>query len=147
PKIVMFQIGTLERQYIIDYRSRNLGKLVEILENKDILKVGHNLKFEYQHILHNNKVRINNMYDTQIVEQIIYCGLDQYTFKIPGKNEEVKRFSLEALDYIYLKKVVQKKTRLEFLKIGSKPFTKSQIYYGAEDIYNPLLIREQQLKL
>jgi DNA polymerase-1 len=145
-KIVMLQIGDLEKQFIIDTRVVSISFLKEILENKNIIKVGHNLKFEYLHILHNNNIRIQSLYDTQIAEQILYCGLNQSFINIPDKKEKVRRFSLEALIYIYFKEKVNKDTRLQFLKIKDKPFSTIQIFYGADDIIYPLKIKELQEK-
>jgi DNA polymerase-1 len=133
-KIVMFQIGTLERQYIIDHRYHTIGKLTELLTDVNILKVGHNLKFEYLHILHNYGVRIENIYDTQISEMVLTCGL-----------KDVK-VSLEACIEKYLNITVQKETRLEFLKIKDRPFSYKQLKYGADDILLPLKIKELQEK-
>lgn len=141
-KIVMLQIGDLERQYIIDHRIQDITILLPLLTDTSIVKVGHNLKFEYKHILHNYKIKINNIYDTQIAEQILYCGYPDKFVVINDKK--VKRNSLEALIYLYCKKYVEKTTRLEFLKIGSKPFSTKQIYYGAEDIIYPLEIKKIQ---
>lgn len=42
-KIVMFQIGDKNTQFIIDTRTIDIQKLVELLPNKTV--VGHNLKF------------------------------------------------------------------------------------------------------
>lgn len=130
-KIVMFQIGDLERQYVIDYRCISINPLKEILESNSIVKVGHNIKFEYKHILHNNGIKLNNVYDTMIVEQILFNG---YSPKL----------GLKDLNEKYLNIVVNKETRLEFLDIKDKYFTERQIIYGAEDILYPLRIKEFQ---
>jgi DNA polymerase I-like protein with 3'-5' exonuclease and polymerase domains len=130
-KIVMFQIGDLERQYVIDHRIIDITMLLPLLTSKDIIKVGHNIKFEYLHILHNYNCRLVNVYDTQICDQILYNGFDI-------------EFNLNALNKRYLKKEVDKSTRLNFLTIGSRPFSSKEIIYGAEDILHPLLIREKQ---
>ena len=132
-KIVMLQIGDIENQFIIDTRDTDISLILPILTNPKIILVGHNIKFEYKHILHNYNIRINNLYDTQIVEQILYNGL--YL-----KN------GLKDLNERYLNITVDKSTRLEFLSIGSTPFNKRQINYGAEDIIHPLKIRKLQLK-
>jgi DNA polymerase-1 len=131
--IVMFQIGDGNKQFIIDHRIVKIDKLLPLLTNKEIKLVGHNLKFEYSHILHNYNIRINNLYDTQLAEQILYNGYDI-------------EFNLKALNKKYLGKEVDKSTRLNFLNIGSRPFSKTEIVYGAEDILHPLQIREYQLK-
>jgi DNA polymerase I len=146
--IVMLQIGDLNKQFLIDTRVVSIDFLKGILENESITKVGHNLKFEYLHVLHNNGIRLKNLYDTQIAEQIIYCGLTQSFITIPDKKEKITRFSLEALIYIYFKEKVDKNTRLQFLKIKDKPFTITQILYGVDDIIYPLQIKAlQEVKL
>ena len=131
-KIVMIQIGDLENQYIIDYRdTKTLGKLKLLLEDKNCVKVGHNIKFEYKHIFVNEGIKINNVYDTMIAEQILYNGL-------------YRGFSLLNLIKNYFNIVVDKDIRLGFLTIGSRPFTKSEIQYGADDITYPLKIKKEQ---
>ena len=131
-KIVMFQIGDKERQYIIDTRVIDISKLLPILVDPDVEIIGQNLKFEYKHLLHNYGIKINNLYDTMLVEQIIYNGLNYNN-------------SLEALNKRYLGVQVDKSTRLEFLDIKDKPFSLRQINYGAEDTLFPLLIRDKQI--
>ena len=128
--IVMFQIGDKNRQYIIDYRTVDIKKLLPLLKTKTI--VGQNIKFEYKHLLHNEGIRLENLYDTMVVEQILFNGLNVKT-------------SLEALTEKYLSINVDKSTRLGFLNIGDREFTLNEIYYGAEDILYPLLIRDKQL--
>lgn len=148
-KIVMFQIGTKERQYVIDVRVIDISKLLPLLTDPDIIIVGQNLKFEYKHILHNYGIKINNMYDTMLVEQIIYNGWmfpRAWKIQLNGKYKHYDSFSLEDLNYRYLDIIVDKSTRLEFLDIKDKPYSSRQIQYGAEDILYPLLIREKQLK-
>lgn len=129
--IVMLQIGTLECQYVIDVRCINLEPLKNILESPDIVKVGHNIKFEYKHLLNHN-IKLCNVYDTMIVEQILYTGVFG------------TKFSLFNLNIKYLGVKVEKSTRLEFSRIGNKPFTIKQIKYGVEDIIYPLKIKELQ---
>ena len=130
--IVMFQIGDLERQYVIDYRDTDISILLPLLTDESITIVGQNIKFEYLHILHNEKIRLNNVYDTMVVEQILFNGLNP-------------KASLKALNSKYLGIDVDKGTRLEFLTIRDRPFNLKQIKYGAEDILYPLKIRKYQL--
>lgn len=133
-KIVMLQIGDLDKQFIIDVRYIDITSLLSILIDNNILIVGHNLKFEYKHILHNYGVRINNLYDTQLVEQVLKAGYPNI------------KYNLKALIGKYLNKKVDKGTRLEFLSIESKLFTSKQILYGADDIIYPLKIKALQLE-
>jgi DNA polymerase-1 len=128
--IVMIQVGDEDLQFIIDARVVDCLELIKLLATKEV--VGHNIKFEYKHFLVNYGIRLNKVYDTMITEQILYNGLN-------------KRNSLAALNQRYLNIYVDKTTRLEFLSIGNKKFTKRQIEYGAEDILYPLLIKEKQI--
>jgi DNA polymerase I-like protein with 3'-5' exonuclease and polymerase domains len=131
-EIVMVQIGDLEKQFVIDYREIDLGPLISLLIDPEIQIVGQNIKFEYLHFLHNEGIKLTNVYDTMIVERMLFNGLSVNT-------------SLKALNEKYLGITVDKGTRLEFLFIGDRPFTLRQIEYGAEDILYPLLIREKQI--
>ena len=49
-KIVMFQIGTKERQFVIDTRVVDITPILPILTDHKIMLVGQNIKFEYKHI-------------------------------------------------------------------------------------------------
>ena len=127
----MLQVGDLDCQFIIDTRTIDAKPVIETILENNITIIGHNLAFEYSHILHNYHLCLKNMYDTMLVEKIIYNGIYQ-------------EMSLKKLIERYLKISVNKETRLEFLDIGSKPFTISQIIYGAEDIIYPLKIKSLQ---
>jgi len=131
--IVMLQVGDVNKQFVIDTRVVDVTKLMKLLATKIIL--GHNIKFEYKFFLVHFGIRLHRVYDTMIGEQILHNG---YYWM---------RFSLKDLNHRYLGITVDKSTRLEFLTIGKKPFTKRQIEYGAEDIIYPLLIKEQQIGL
>ena len=85
----MLQIGTVDRQYVIDYRETDVSKLNILLTDPDRVIVGQNIKFEYVHLRQNENIRINNVYDTMVVEQILFNGF----------NPEI---SLDALVYRYL---------------------------------------------
>jgi DNA polymerase-1 len=146
-KIVMFQIGTKEKQYVIDTRVIDITKLLPLLTDPDIVIVGQNLKFEYKHILHTYGVKIKNMYDTMLAEQVIYNDWPFKRARILIEKNKFKDhigFSLEDLIYRYFNTSVDKSTRLEFLDIRDKAFTSRQINYGAEDILYPLMIKEIQ---
>lgn len=131
--IVMFQIGDLDRQYIVDARVIDITPFKDILENPEITKVGHNLLFEYKH-LKQKGIRINGTYDTMLAEIALFNGSMQ------------KKFGLGNLINYYFKKQVNKDTRLEFLNIGARPFTLKQIHYGADDITYPIKIKQEQYK-
>lgn len=131
--IVMLQIGDIDVQYVIDTRNVDIKDLLPVLTNPDITLVGHNIKFEYKHILSKYGIRINALYDTMVAEKLLHNGYNLEN-------------SLKALMLRYLDKEVDKTIRLSFLTIGDRPFTVGEILYGAEDIEIPLKIRQMQLQ-
>ena len=49
-KMIMFQIGDEDHQFIIDTRFVSIEPLREVLESKEIIKLFHNAKFDYEFI-------------------------------------------------------------------------------------------------
>ena len=74
-RVVMLQLGTKEHIYVIDTRTVDITPLLPLWENKDRLWIGHNLKFEAKHLLHNYNILHHKIYDTMLVEQIQTNGL------------------------------------------------------------------------
>ncbi|NDB86587.1 MAG: hypothetical protein EB127_28410, partial [Alphaproteobacteria bacterium] len=165
-RIVMVQIGTLDTRFVIDARVVNCEFLREILENKEILKVGHNLKFEGKFFLVHYKIKLVSVWDVMICENILYNGErrsyalkalmikylgyedieEKDLFNQPVEEEEEEESDLLDLMDKTEKLVIDKSIRLGFVNIGDNPFTVEQIKYGVDDIIAPLRIREIQLK-
>lgn len=133
--IIMIQVGDLNTQYVIDSRFIDCLELVKLLATKKC--VGHNLKFEYVHLLHKYNVRLTDIFDTMVVEMILRSG---------NKNHK-NPVTLQNLAKQYLKIKVDKDVRLEFLRIGNTKFKDRHIKYGALDIVYPLQIMNKQLKI
>lgn len=133
-RVVMFQIGDQDNQFVIDTRHYGVDFLKEVLESPTIEKVFHNVKFDYKFIKHWYNITCENVYDTMLSEQVIHCGKDV----VPGF------YSLEQVQLRYLNIQLDKSTRNQFIDIGSKPFTDKQIQYGAGDVSNLLRVREKQ---
>ena len=91
-KIVMLQIGDKNTQFVIDVRTVDIKLLYPVLVNPNVLLVGQNIKFEYKHLLHNYNIKINNLYDTMIVEQILHNGLN-----VPVSLKELNKKYLDIL--------------------------------------------------
>ena len=49
-KLIMFQIGNQHNQYVIDTRIYSIEALRDILESRTVLKIFHNVKFDYKFI-------------------------------------------------------------------------------------------------
>jgi DNA polymerase I len=137
-RVVMIQIGDLKNQFIIDARSytrTDLHKVLSLLESKDLVKIGANLKFEYKFFLANYGIRLQSLKDVIVQEMILECG------------RKLSKWSLQALSEKYLSIHMEKDTRMEFTRIGDSPFNLRQITYGVNDIVNPLKINEIQERL
>ena len=172
-KIVLLQIGDLDKQFVIDVRdftNEELKPITDLLHlNKKITFVGHNLRFECKHLLHKYGILFNLLHDTMICEILLYNGhkmklglVDlaiKYLNKVNSKSFNLFNTpeDLITLDEDELGKagyitpfeaaenqIINKSTRLEFVNIGDKPVNFKQIQYAADDIIDPLLIRLKQ---
>ena len=81
-KIVMFQIGTADVQYVIDTRTISIEPLRPYLESKEIIKIFHNVKFDYKFIKSNYNINLCNIYDTMLAECVLNCGKDKYGYSL-----------------------------------------------------------------
>lgn len=134
-KLIMFQIGDKDRQYVIDTRVVDISPLRDILESDKIIKVLHNAKFDYKFIKMWAGISMEEMYDTFLVERVINCGKQDYGYSLARCVER------------YLGKTLDKETRNKFIGLKGQPFTVDQITYGANDVVYLLDIREKQLGL
>lgn len=132
-KLIMFQIGDRDRQYVIDTRVVDISPLKEILESNKIVKVLHNAKFDYKFIKKWAGISLEEIYDTFLAERVINCGKQDYGYSL---SRCVERYIGHTLD---------KETRNKFIGLKGQPFTVDQITYGANDVVYLLDIREKQL--
>lgn len=158
-KVIMLQIGNLEKCYVIDTRIFSKEQIALLFKNcKDTLYVMHNAKFEAKHLKYNYGIRFRKIWDTMLCEINLTNGLGWSKSNQDGLRyglghlagrylgvenaEELDLFNQRDEDTVY----VDKTTRLGFLNIGNKPFTLEQVLYGSDDIEFPLKIREKQLR-
>ena len=130
-KMIMFQIGDTNNQYIIDTRFVSIEPLRKILESNDIVKIFHNAKFDYKFIKKWANIACEGIYDTFLVELIISCG------KSLG-------YGLKDLCKRYLNVELNKEVRNLFIDLQGHPFTDDQIIYGAKDVEYLCKIKELQ---
>jgi len=131
-KMIMFQIGDKDNQFVIDTRFISIEPLKDILESRKQLKILHNAKFDYKFIKKWANITMENVYDTFLAEKVLNCGKDL-------------RYGLGHLCLRYLKVELKKEVRMQFTTIGGNPFSDSQITYGAKDVEHLCAIRELQL--
>jgi len=132
-KIIMFQIGTDEVQYVIDTRTVSIEPLRPYLEDSERVKIFHNVKFDYKFIKSNYNINLNNIYDTMLAECVLNCGKDKYGY------------SLNHLTQRYLEVSLNKEVRNKFIGLEGRPFTTEQICYGAQDVEFLMQIMTKQL--
>tara|TARA_R110000824_G_scaffold191466_2_gene373181 strand:- start:3346 stop:5235 length:1890 start_codon:yes stop_codon:yes gene_type:complete len=131
-KMIMFQIGTEEHQYIIDTRHVSIEPLREILENTNIIKIFHNAKFDYKFIKKWSNITCEGIYDTFLAEVVNNCG-KKIGF---GLKDLVKReFNIE----------LNKEIRNKFIHLEGSPYTEAQIIYGAKDVEYLCKLRNIQI--
>ena len=134
-KLIMFQIGDKERQYVIDTREVNIEPLRQVLESEKIVKVFHNAKFDYKFIKMWAGISVEKVYDTFLAERVLNCGKQDYGYSLARCTER------------YLNQTLDKETRNKFIGLKGQPYTVDQITYGANDVVYLLDIREKQLGL
>tara|TARA_R110000822_G_scaffold52431_1_gene135785 strand:- start:8745 stop:10634 length:1890 start_codon:yes stop_codon:yes gene_type:complete len=131
-KMIMFQIGDADNQYIIDTRFVSIEPLRNILESNDIVKIFHNAKFDYKFIKKWGNIECEGIYDTFLTELVISCG------KSLG-------YGLKDLCKRYLNVELNKEVRNLFIGLTGQPFTDDQIIYGAKDVEYLCKIKDLQL--
>lgn len=147
-KILCIQLGNKDKdfQIVVDCSTIDILKYKNILETT--LLVGHNLKFDLQW-LYNHSIIPRNIYDTMIVEQLLYMGFPRipitperykkYNYDFPYKIIESKEgniyyelsFSLQSLASKYLNINIDKSVRGEIIWRG---LDAKVIKYAAGDV-------------
>lgn len=123
-KIILMQIGTSQKQFVLDMRKLSVEPLKPFLISEDIKKVGHNLKFDYKMIKGNYGIDLECVRDTYLAEKLLHMGK-----KFGG-------FGLDDVVKSYLKFDLPKEERSSF-GLGYVPegdFTTAQLEYAARDV-------------
>lgn len=140
-KILMLQVGDLNKQFVIDVRKVDITPLLPILNSKEKVFVGANLKFEAKHLKYNWGVNMWKIWDTMLVEQVLTNGLELSASVEAMAERYLGIRSTKSVDLFSPQEededIIDKTIRLEFIEWGDKPFTTAQIQYGADDITMP----------
>ena len=121
-KVIMLQIGDKDHQFVFDTRSYDISPLKQVLENKNIIKIFWNAKFDYKFIKYCFDIELENIYDGFLAECLITSGLENRILSLGGVVERDLGVKLD------------KETRNKFVGLNGRPFTERQIKYGAEDV-------------
>ena len=131
-KMIMFQIGDENQQFVIDTRFVSIEPLRPILESTAIIKIFHNAKFDYKFIKKWASIECEGVYDTFLVERILSCG------RHIG-------YGLKDLCERYLNVELDKETRNQFIGLQGQAYRDDQIVYGAKDVEYLCKLRKLQL--
>ena len=134
-KMIMFQIGDEQTQFVIDTRFVSIEPLRDVLERREVVKIFHNAKFDYKFIKKWADIECEGIYDTFLTERVLNCGKDKYGYSL---KDVCKR---------YLKVDLNKDVRNQFIGLSGEPFKSDQIIYGAKDVEYLIKIRTHQLPL
>jgi DNA polymerase I-like protein with 3'-5' exonuclease and polymerase domains len=120
-ELLLFQIGDLEKQFVIDARKASLEPLRPILEGKKP-KVVHNAKFDYKMVAAQAGMYMENLVDTMLVEQVLLNG-----------READGGFGLAAVYRRYTGRQISKEEQESF--VGHQgDFSTDQLDYARRDI-------------
>lgn len=138
-RVIMLQLGTISGdQYVYDCRDFNPSIFTGLLNDRDKIFVGHNIKFDYN-MLKQYGILLRKVYDTMLAEIVINNG----KFSI-DMIKKMKRFSLATVSKFYLREDLVKSTRDDISRMGNRCFTYDQIIYGAKDVEVVLKIAKIQ---
>ncbi|MBT3270237.1 hypothetical protein HN371_24030 [Candidatus Poribacteria bacterium] len=133
-ELLLVQLGNLDKQYVIDARQCSLEPLREILESRKV-KVLHNAKFDYKMLKACAGIRMENVVDTMLIEQVLRNGR-----RAEGGN------GLAAVVERYTRKKVSKEEQQSFIN-HTGDFTKAQLEYARRDVIYPLEVLHKQMPL
>lgn len=138
-KVLLIQLGTEIDQFVFDVAripEEDLKLILKILVTPNILKIFQNGKFDYKMLKSNFGIRVRNLADTMITEQLLTKGVKRSGFGLAELTEKYKAGSMN--------KSVRK--GFELKKFGDS-FTDEEIKYAANDVKVMYRIYNEQLKL
>ena len=137
-QVLLVQVGSSKVSYIFDAREMDIAGikgLKELLENKKVIKLLQNGKFDYKFIKIHFGISIDNIYDTMLAEGILRAGL--------GSGY----YGLKDLAQDYTEIDLKKEIRETFEKMGKRArLSKSQLRYAAMDTLILFPIFEKQIE-
>lgn len=143
--IILVQIGSISTHFVIDMldiSKTDRLKLFKAISDKNILKIGQNLKFEYKFFRTKGNVELRNINDTMVRDKIIYNG---YNYSSSLK-ELCQRYLNINLDIPTLFGDIQPKTVATSYSLFGN-LTYPQIMYAVLDIVYPYYILKKQKKI
>jgi DNA polymerase I len=136
-ELLLLQVSTLDKVYIVDCRRVVPLALKGLLENPRILKVAQNAKFEYSMLRQQAGITLACIYDTMLAERLLTAGVS-------------REISLKAIAEKYVGAVLDKTVRESFYKLagnGDAYLAPEQLHYAARDAFIMVPIKNKQAPL
>ena len=133
--LLLLQISTADKVYIVDCKRVVPLALKAVLENPEILKIAQNAKFEYVMLRQQVGITLNGIFDTMLAERLLTAGIS-------------REISLKAIAQKYIGAVLDKSVRESFYKlaaVGDAYLAPEQLHYAARDAYIMIPIWKQML--
>jgi DNA polymerase I-like protein with 3'-5' exonuclease and polymerase domains len=134
-QLLLLQVSTADKVYIVDCKRLVPLALKSILENPKILKVAQNAKFEYEMLKQQTGITLSGMFDTMLAERVLTSGIS-------------REISLKAIAQKYIQATLDKTVRENFYKLtanGDAYLADEQLHYAARDAF--IMIPIQQLQV
>ena len=136
-KLLLLQLATKERVFVIDCAKVDISLLKRVLEAGRPLKVVQNAKFDYSLLRAQTGIKLGNLFDTMLAERILTCGIS-------------REISLRTLAEKYLNIKIDKTIRDSFSDPSNPAlkgrFSQEQLDYSARDAAVLIGIFEKQYK-
>ena len=129
-ELLCMQLGTPDRQYVIDTTAVLISKFKDLLEDKSKLFLLQNAKFDLK-FLFKHDIEVSNVYDTMLAECLLTSG------------HEDRSVGLKAIAKKYLDVDLDKSVRGNIHKEG---LSDRVIVYAADDVRYLTPIKEAQMK-
>src|SRR6266550_26618 len=126
-KLITLQLGDKSQQWVIDARTVKLEPLRKVIEDPKVIKLGQNLKYDWQLLYVLYGWWMQNCQDTMLAEQVLRCGLRVGA----GLDDLMARYCNQTID---------KTVRQSFHTFTTSALTKEQVEYAAGDCIWPHLI-------
>lgn len=148
-KLMTIQFGDInnETQWVLQWSALTpeaQGYVKKILEDPAKCKLAHNVMFEAIVLLFHG-IRLVNVYDTMLVEMILYCGtvFKEDDTENDDSEESAGFYALTSLTNRYLAYRMDKTEQLSF---GDDILTESKVIYAASDVKPLGAIHAMQLQ-
>jgi len=133
-KLLLVQIASPEKCFVIDATRVNLKPLKRLLESEHSLKILQNAKFDYEMLCQQAGIEITNVYDTFLAEKLLTAGLGMEA-------------NLAAIVLRYLNEKMDKTVRKTFYGANSVGHvSEDQLNYAARDVMVLFPIYTKQLQ-